>query len=155
MTEIRFRISKLTGATLFLFIAIALQVKFAASFAWTFDFLIVAALLLHLFLTFSEFIFFYGLYALIFSGLLVPGGEKTFLLIFPIVGFLSQNFFPWQSWFSSFFMSTIGIGVFYILISAHNLGINPSFMLFNLAISSLFGWAMFLLMRGFERGNNI
>lgn len=155
MTEIRFRFSKLFGAILFLLIAITLQVKFAASFAWTFDLLIVAALILPLFLTFSEFIFFYGFYTLIFSGLLVPGGEKTFLLIFPIVGFLSQNFFPWQSWFSSFFMSVIGIGAFYLLISTHNLGINPSFMLFNVAVSSLFGWAIFLLMRGFERGNNI
>ena len=141
--------------SLFLLIAIILQIKFAASFAWTFDFLIVSALLLPLFLTFSEFVFFYGFFVLIFSGLLVPGGEQVFMLSLPIVGFLSKNFFPWQSWFSSFFVSAIGIGVFYLLISTRNLGVYPPFMLFNLAISSLFGWAIFLLMRGFERGNNI
>jgi len=140
---------------LFLLIALIIQLKLEASFAWTFDLLIVASLLLPLFLTFSEFVFFYGFLFFIFSGLLIPGGERTFILIFPIVGFLSQNFFPWQSWFSSFFMSTLGIGAFYFLISTHNLIANPSFMLFNLIVSSLFGWALFLIMRGFVRGHNI
>lgn len=155
MTENKFCISKIVGSTVFLLIALIIQLKIEASFAWTFDLLIVVSLLLPLFLTFSEFVFFYGFLFFIFSGLLIPGGEKTFILIFPIVGFLSQNFFPWQSWFSSFFMSTLGIGAFYFLISTQNLISNPSFMLFNLIVSSLFGWAVFLIMRGFVRGHNI
>lgn len=135
--------------------AATIQLKLQASFAWTFDLLIVGSLILPLFLTFSEFVLFYGFYFFIFSGLLLPGTERAFLLIFPVVGFLSQNFFPWQSWFSSFFMSTLGIGAFYLLISGQSLLINPEFMLFNLAASSLFGWGTFLLMRGFMRGHNI
>ncbi len=155
MIDNKFCISKIIGATLFLLLAMLIQLKLQASFAWTFDLLIVVSLILPLFLTFSEFVFFYGFLFFIFSGLLLPGMEKTFLLIFPVVGFLSQNFFPWQSWFSSFFMSTLGIGAFYFLVATSSLVGNPAFMLFNLAVSSLFGWAIFLLMRGFMRGHNI
>lgn len=155
MIDNRFCISKIIGATLFLLLALLIQLKLQASFALTFDFLIVASLILPLFLTFSEFVFFYGLFFFTFSGLLLPGTERAFLLIFPVVGFLSQNFFPWQSWFSSFFMSTLGIGAFYSLIATQGLLESPAFMLFNLAVSSMFGWAIFLLMRGFARGHNL
>jgi len=140
---------------LFLLIAAVIQLKLQASFAWTFDLLIVVSLLVPLFLTFSEFVFFYGFYLFLFFGLLLPGTERAFVSILPVVGFASQNFFPWQSWFSSFFMSTLGIGAFYLLIATQSLFSNPTFMLFNLATSSLFGWGVFLLMRGFMRGHNL
>lgn len=155
MIDNKFRISKAIGSILFLLIATTIQLKFQASFSWTFDLLIVISLLIPLFLTFSEFIFFYGIYIFLLFGMLIPGTEKTFLLVLPIISLLSQKFFPWQSWFSSFFMSALGIGAFYLLISAQSFLLNPGFMLFNLAISSFFGWAVFLLMRGFTRGHNI
>jgi hypothetical protein len=155
MIENKFSISKVIGGVLFLLIAALVQLKLQASFSWTFDLLIVVSLLVPLFLTFSEFVFFYGFYFFLFSGLLLPGTEKAFLLVLPAISLLSQNFFPWQSWFSSFFMSALGIGAFYLLISAQSLLVSPAFMLFDLAISSLFGWGVFLLMRGFTRGHNL
>lgn len=138
---------KIVFASLFLAASFLLEIKQKAAFGWAFDFILVALLVLPLLLDLAGF-FFFGALSFWLLKLIFPwNGTETILLIsFPLLSFISQKVFPWQSWLEPFVIVLAGLWVFYGITNPANFFGDLKFLLLDTAFSMVFGWVLYYLM---------
>ena len=131
-------------ASLFLAGSFLLEFKQKAAFGWSFDFILAALVVLPLFLDFSEFIFF-GVLAFLLLKLAYPwsGLEAALLIFLPSLAFIFKKIFPWQSWLEPFLAVFLAITVFYSAANPGGFFGDVRFLVFDLAVSMIFGWVMY------------
>ncbi len=141
-------------ATLLLLGSFFLELKQKAAFGWSFDYILAALLVLPLFLDFFEFIFF-GSVAFLLLKLVYPwsGPEVILLIALPVLVFIFKKIFPWQSWLESFLAVLIGVTGFYALVNPSLFFENTGFLVTDLAVSMIFGWAIYHFLASIGKRN--
>ena len=144
-------LTKVFLAVLILLLSLDVELRFLASFGWSFDFFLLAIIIPAFFLDTVEFIFF-GVFAAFLSGFIYPfgSGEMFALLILPLVIFALKRVLLWQSWFEPLLAAIFGILSFYILVGAPILANGFGFFAANVAVSFAFAWGLYALFSGFN-----
>jgi hypothetical protein len=140
-------------ATLILLGSFFLELKQKTAFGWSFDYILVALLVIPLFLDFFEFVFF-GAVAFMLLKLVYPwsGPEVILLITLPVLVFIFKKIFPWQSWLEPFSAVLMGVTGFYSIINPAAFFGNLRFLLPDIALSMIFGWAIYYFLESTGKG---
>jgi len=142
--------SRIIVAVLFFATSFLLEIKQKIAFGWSFDLALVAILVLPLFLDFAEFLFFGSLAFLFLKSAYPWSGPETILLIaFPVLAFLFQKLFPWQSWLEPFILIILGLFGFYGLTNPSKFFGDIPFLFLDIFVSMIYGWIIYYLFAAF------
>ncbi len=129
-------------------LAAVLQLKLKPALGWTPDFLLVALIAVSFYSDLPQFIFLTALGVWFLNW--QPGlhGSMLFYAAIPLAVFFLRQFLPWRPWFVNLILGLLGIAVFYFGAAGYAaLAAEPRVLLEDIFWSSLFGFAVFLIMK--------
>ncbi|TSC82208.1 MAG: hypothetical protein G01um101420_512 [Parcubacteria group bacterium Gr01-1014_20] len=126
-------------------ISTVLQLNFDDVFNFRPDFVLVALIVSAFFLGFFELIFVVLLSALIINWQPILSYEILILVLWPILVYFLNRFFPGKAWFNSLIMIALGIFILYASVIFRNFLDSSRLIALDVSVCLVFGFLIFNL----------